>query len=70
MHFENQRLGPIPLDDQRSIDRRKQFVRKAYVNDGASNRYDGTDRHNWIAGLPDRRINIHDGTDAANCLRA
>ena len=69
MHFEDQWLGSVPLDDQSEVDRRKQFIREADVNDSTSNRYDRADRHCWIDGSPDRRIRIHDGTDAARRLR-
>ena len=37
VHFEDQRLRPIPFDDQRTVDGRQRLMLEADVNDGAAN---------------------------------
>jgi len=39
VHFQGQRFGPIPFDNQGGVDRRKHIAAETHVNDSASNRY-------------------------------
>ena len=40
VHFEDQRFGPIPFDNQGGVNRRKRIAVETHVNDRASNRND------------------------------
>ena len=44
VHLQHQRFGPVPVDDQRGIDRRRDSALEAHVHDGAANRYDRAGR--------------------------
>ena len=48
IHFQDQRVGPAPLDDQGSVDRWHRLAVEPHVHDGASNGYDYTHRRNRI----------------------